>query len=130
MVEPSVPPPPAPAPVPAPAAAPATIAIDDFKKVVLKVGRVLEAAEHTNANKLLVLKVDLGGGDIRQIVSGIKTWYTPASLVGKGVVIVSNLQPAVIRGQESRGMLLAASSGPEVIVVTLDKDAAPGSRVS
>src|SRR5262245_33958514 len=73
---------PAPAPAPVPAA-PATITIDDFKKVVLKSGKVIEATEHANANKLLVLKVDLGGGDVRQIVSGIKQWYAPAQLVGK-----------------------------------------------
>jgi methionyl-tRNA synthetase len=118
---------PAPAPVPA---APTTITIDDFKKVELRVGKVLECAEHANANKLLVLKVDLGNGDIRQIVSGIKQWYQPADLVGKSVIIVANLAPAVLRGVESRGMLLAASSGDQVIVLTPSKDAAPGSKVS
>ena len=120
---------PAPAPIPAPAA-PATITIDDFKKVELRVGKVLECAEHTNANKLLVLKVDIGNGDVRQIVSGIKQWYQPADLVGKSVIIVANLAPAMLRGVESRGMLLAASSGPDVIVLTPSKDAAPGSKVS
>lgn len=117
------------APVPAPAA-PATITIDDFKKVELRVGKVLECAEHANANKLLVLKVDLGNGDVRQIVSGIKQWYQPADLVGKSVIIVANLAPAVLRGVESRGMLLAATSGDQVIVLTPSKDAAPGSKVS
>lgn len=116
-------------PAPAPAS-PATITIDEFKKVELRIGKVLEAAEHTNANKLLVLKVDLGNGEIRQVVSGIKQWYAPADLVGKTVVIVANLQPAVIRGVESKGMLLAASSGAEVIVCTTVKEAAPGSKVS
>lgn len=120
---------PAPAPAPVPAA-PATITIDDFKKVELRVGKVLECAEHANANKLLVLKVDLGNGDVRQIVSGIKQWYQPADLVGKSVIIVANLAPAVLRGVESRGMLLAASSGDQVIVLTPSKDAAPGSKVS
>ena len=121
---------PAPAPAPAPAPQPATITIDDFKKVELRIEKVLEAAEHTNANKLLVLKVDLGNGEIRQVVSGIKQWYAPADLVGKTVIIVANLQPAVIRGVESRGMLLAATSGPDVIVCTTVKEAAPGSKVS
>jgi methionyl-tRNA synthetase len=121
---------PAPAPAPAAPAGPAPISIDDFKKVELKVGKVLECADHANANKLLVLKVDLGNGDIRQIVSGIKQWYQPADLVGKNVVIVANLQPAVLRGVESRGMLLAASSGPDVIVLQPMKDAAPGSKVT
>lgn len=113
-----------------PPAPPATITIDEFRKVELRIGKVLEAAEHTNANKLLVVKVDLGNGEVRQVVSGIKQWYAPADLVGKTVIIVANLQPAVIRGVESRGMLLAATSGPDVIVCTTVKEAAPGSKVS
>lgn len=122
---------PAPAPVPAPVpAAPASITIDDFKKVELRVGKVLECGEHPNANKLLVLKVDLGNGDVRPIVSGIKQWYQPADLVGKSVIVAANLAPVVLRGVESRGMILAATSGTEVIVLAPSKDAAPGSKVS
>ena len=120
---------PAPAPVPPPAAA-ATITIDDFKKVVLKVGKVVECAAHTNANKLLVLKVDLGGGEVRQVVSGIKQWYAPEQLIGKSVILVANLAPAMLRGVESQGMVLAASSGDQVILLSPEKDAAPGSKVS
>jgi len=116
-------------PAPPPAAA-GPIGIEDFKKVALRVGRVLEAAEHPNAQKLLVLKVDLGGGDVRQIVSGIKPWYAPADLVGKNVIVVANLRPATLRGVESQGMILAATSGSEVVVCTTFKDAAPGSPVS
>lgn len=123
------PPAPAPAPVPAPPPAPATITIDDFKKVQLRVAKVVEAKFHENANKLLVVKVDVGG-EVRQIVSGIRTWYTPEQLVGKSVVVITNLQPAMIRGVESNGMLLAASSGDQVIVVTTEKEAAAGSKVS
>jgi len=122
-------PPAAPVPPPPPAA-PAGITIDDFKKVVLKVGKVLEASAHANANKLLVLKVDLGNGEVRQVVSGIKQWYTPEQLVGKSVVLVANLAPAVLRGVESQGMVLAASSGDQVILLSPEKDAAPGSKVS
>jgi methionyl-tRNA synthetase len=122
--------PPAPTPPPPPPTGPATITIDDFKKVSLKIGKVIECADHSNAQKLLVLKVDLGGGDFRQVVSGIKQWYQPAQLVGKCVIIVSNLQPAMLRGVESRGMLLATSSGGEVIVCTPEKEAVPGSPVT
>lgn len=119
------------APVPpTPPAAPATITIDDFKKVVLKVGKVVECAPHTNANKLLVLKVDLGGGEVRQVVSGIKQWYAPEQLVGKSVILVANLAPAVLRGVESQGMVLAATSGDQVILLSPEKEAAPGSKVS
>jgi methionyl-tRNA synthetase len=118
------------APVPPPPpAAPTTITIDDFKKVVLKVGKVVEASAHTNANKLLVLKVDIGG-EIRQVVSGIKQWYTPEQLVGKSVILVANLAPAMLRGVESQGMVLAASSGDQVILLSPEKDASPGSKVS
>lgn len=123
-------PPAAPLPPPPPPAAPSTITIDDFKKVVLKVGKVLEASAHTNANKLLVLKVDLGGGEVRQVVSGIKQWYAPEQLVGKSVVLVANLQPAQLRGVESQGMVLAATSGDQVILLSPEKEAAPGSKVS
>lgn len=119
-----------PTPPAAPAAGSATITIDDFKKVVLKVGKVVECAPHTNANKLLVLKVDLGGGEIRQVVSGIKQWYAPEQLVGKSVVLVANLAPAVLRGVESQGMVLAATSGDQVILLSPEKEAAPGSKVS
>ena len=116
-------------PTPPPAAS-ATITIDDFKKVVLKVGKVVEATAHTNANKLLVLKVDLGNGETRQVVSGIKQWYAPEQLVGKSVILVANLAPAVLRGVESQGMVLAASSGDQVILLSPEKEAAPGSKVS
>lgn len=129
MADPAAPVPPTPPP-PAVPAAPASITIDDFKKVVLKVGKVIEASAHTNANKLLVLKVDVGGGEIRQVVSGIKQWYAPEQLVGKSIVLVANLAPAVLRGVESQGMVLAATSGDQVILLSPEKDAAPGSKVS
>ena len=118
------------APVPPPPPGPSTITIDDFKKVVLKVGKVVEASAHANANKLLVLKVDLGGGETRQVVSGIKQWYTPEQLLGKNVILVANLAPAVLRGVESQGMVLAATSGDQVILLSPEKEAAPGSKVS
>lgn len=127
---PPIPPSPAPAPAPAPQpAGPPTIGIEDFKKVDLKVGKVVEAKEHSNADRLLVLKVDLGT-ETRQIVSGIRQWYQAADLVGRSVIVVTNLQPRKMRGEESQGMVLAASSGDAVILLAPDKDAAPGSPVS
>ncbi len=109
---------------------PGVITIDEFKKVSLKIGKVTEAAEHPNADRLLVLRVDLGGGETRQIVAGIKADYAPADLVGRNVVIAANLQPAKLRGVESQGMLLAASSGGKVIILIPEKEAVPGSPVS
>jgi len=121
--------PPAAPPPPPPPAAPGPISYEDFMKVQLKVGKVIECTEHTNANKLLVLKVDIGGGEVRQIVSGIKQWYTPAQLVGKCVIVVTNLAPKPMRGVDSQGMILAASSGADVIVCSPEKEAAAGSQV-
>ena len=117
-----------PAAPPAPAGSP-TIEFGDFTKVEMKVGKVVEASEHTNADKLLVLKIDLGG-EVRQIVSGIKKYYAPADLVGKHLIVVTNLKSRNMRGVESQGMVLASSSGEDVILLTTDKDVIPGSKVS
>ena len=108
------------------------ISFDDFVKVKMRVGKVLEACEHPNADKLLVLKVDIGEQQQRQIVAGIKGHYSPETLIGKRIVVVTNLAPRMMRGQESQGMLLAAST-PEhdkVILLTTDADIEPGSAVS
>ena len=106
------------------------ISIDDFAKVDLRVGKVIEAAAHPNADRLLVLKVDIGS-HVRQIVAGIAKFFKPEDLVGKNVVIVAYLKPAKLRGVESQGMLLAASTpGDEVLrLVTVDGDIQPGSAV-
>jgi methionine--tRNA ligase beta chain len=96
------------------------IAYDDFAKVELRVAKVLEARPHPNADKLLLLQVDLGEDAPRQIVAGIKAHYTPESLVGKKIVIVANLAPATLRGETSSGMLLAATSGEKVVLLTVD----------
>lgn len=94
------------------------ITFEDFAKVDLRVARVIAAEPHPNADKLLKLQLDDGSGTPRQICAGIKAYYTPEQMVGKLIVIVANLAPRTIRGEESRGMLLAASDAP--------KDAAPG----
>jgi methionyl-tRNA synthetase len=94
------------------------ITFDEFAKVDLRVARVVAAEPHPNADKLLKLQVDDGSGTPRQICAGIRANYSPESLIGKSIIIVANLAPRMIRGEESRGMLLAASDVP--------KDAAPG----
>ncbi len=105
------------------------ITYDDFAKVELRVAKVLEARPHPNADKLMLLQVDLG--DIqKQIVAGIRLHYTPEQLVGKRIVIVNNLAPAMLRGETSNGMLLAASSAEKVILLTVDDpECAPGSKI-
>ena len=84
------------------------IEYDDFDKLDLAVGKIIEAKKHPKADKLLVFKVDLGT-EVRQIVSGIAAFYNPDDLVGKKVVVVKNLKPIKLRGEESHGMLLCAS---------------------
>lgn len=106
----------------------ATISIDDFKKIELRVATIKAAEPHPNADKLLVLQIDLGA-EQRQICAGIRSHYTPEELVGKQIIVVANLATAKLRGMESQGMLLAASSGDQVIVLTPDKPALAGSQV-
>src|SRR3954470_10384769 len=103
---------------PSPMADPVTY--DDFAKLELRVARVLEARAHPNADKLLLLQIDVGDEQPRQIVAGIRQHYTPEQLVGKRIVVVNNLAPAVIRGEASNGMLLAATSGDRVVVLMPD----------
>lgn len=106
------------------------ITYDDFSKVELKVGLVLEARPHPNADKLLLLQVDLGEETPRQVVAGIKAHYAPETLVGKRIVVVANLAPAILRGETSSGMLLAATSGDKVILVTVDDaECVPGAKI-
>ena len=96
------------------------ISFDEFAKVALRVAVIKEAEHHPNADRLLKLQLDDGSGTPRQICAGIKGHYEPGDLVGKRIIIVANLAPRKIRGEESRGMLLAASDAP--------KDAEGGDR--
>jgi len=121
------------APAPAPEKADATaadglVSIEDFQKLKLRVARVISAERVEGADKLLKLQIDAGDGP-RQIAAGIARHYSPEQLVGRQIVIVSNLKPARIRGIESRGMLLAASSGESLRLVSVDGDVVPGSAV-
>jgi len=95
------------------------------------VGKVTEVQPHPNADKLLILQVDLGD-ETRQLCAGLRGYYQPEELVGKNIVVVANLPPRKMRGMESQGMLLAASTPDhsQVILLTTDKDIAPGSAVS
>ncbi|MCR8981011.1 methionine--tRNA ligase [Brevibacillus laterosporus] len=104
------------------------IGIDDFAKVELRVAEVKECAAHPNADKLLILQVDLGD-EQRQIVSGIAKYYKPEDLVGKKVIVVTNLKPVKLRGEMSQGMILAASHGDQLTVSTVDASMPNGSVV-
>lgn len=111
-----------------PAPAPPLLDIDQFLSVQLRTAKVVTAERVPKADKLLRLVVDLGG-ETRQIVAGIAATYTPEELVGRTIVVVANLKPAKLRGVESQGMLLAADAGAGPIILTLDKEVPPGTRV-
>jgi methionyl-tRNA synthetase len=106
------------------------ITIDDFAKVKLKVAEVLACEDHPKADKLLVLTLKVGDEE-RQVVSGIKQWYSPEDLIGKKVIVVANLKPVKLRGIESRGMVLAAqdADGKLTLLSTLE-DIEDGAIVS
>ena len=124
---------PAPASPAAPASTtstgPAPATYDDFSKIELRVAKVLEARPHPNADKLMLLQIDVGDAT-KQIVAGIRQHTTPEALVGKLIVVVNNLAPAMLRGETSNGMLLAATSGDRVILLTVDDpDCVVGAKI-
>lgn len=106
----------------------AKISYKDFEKVDLRVGKITRAERLEGSDKLLKLGVKVGG-DEKPLVAGLGTGYSPEALVGRDVVVVNNLRPAVIKDVKSEGMLLAAVSGEKVIIVGLDKKVKSGSRV-
>ena len=107
------------------------IVYDDFAKIEFKVATVLEAKLHANADKLLVLKIDVGEPEPRQICAGIRAWYQPEQLVGKQVIVVANLEPRTIRGEISNGMALATTDTAtgKVVVLHPAEPVVPGSIV-
>jgi methionyl-tRNA synthetase len=102
--------------------------IEDFKKLELKVAQIKEVNEHPNADRLYVIILDLGD-KTKQVVAGIKASYQKEDLIGKQVVLVDNLEPAVLRGVESQGMILAASDDNGISVVTPLREMKLGSIV-
>ena len=104
------------------------ITIDQFRALDLRVGTVRAAEPHTNADRLLLLRIDLGTEE-RQLVAGIRAHYDPAALVGRQVVVVANLEPAQLRGVESQGMVLAVSDGDRVVLLRPDDPVMPGAVV-
>ncbi len=103
------------------------IPYEDFGKLDLRVGTIIEAENHPKADKLVVLKVDIG--EPVTVVAGVKQWYPPSELVGKKVVLLANLQPINLRGVESRGMILAAQDEKGVSLLTVDREVKVGSKI-
>ena len=106
------------------------IEIRDFAQVELRIGKILEAEKIKKSKKLLKLQIDLGDLGRRQIVAGIAQHYEPEKLIGLKVVVVTNLKPARLMGEESKGMLLAAKDGQKLTVLTVHRDVEPGAKIS
>ncbi len=104
------------------------VTYDDWRKLELRIAEVIDAKEHPEADKLLILKVKIGAEE-RTIVAGIKQHYTPKQIIGKKIVVFANLQPRTLRGVTSQGMLLAAVDGDKVILLQPEKDIASGAKI-
>lgn len=104
------------------------ISIEDFSRANMEVARIVSAERLPKSDKLLKMQIELGE-ETRQIVAGIAEHYTPESLVGKSIIVVTNLKPVKLRGEESQGMLLAAISGDKLSLLTVDKDTPSGASV-
>ena len=104
------------------------VTIEDFKKLEFIIAQIKEVRDHPNADRLYVLKIDTGKEE-KHLVAGIRQFYTKEQLVGRRVMVINNLQPSVIRGEESQGMLLAASDANGMSILSPDKDMALGSVV-
>jgi methionyl-tRNA synthetase len=102
--------------------------IEDFRKLELKVAQIKEVTEHPNADRLYIVIVDLGD-KTKQLVAGIRGSYQKEELIGKQVVVVDNLEPAVLRGVESQGMLLAASDEAGISIISPQRQVKLGSIV-
>ena len=105
------------------------ISIEAFRQLDLRVATIISAEPHPNADRLMVLQIDVGT-EQRQICAGIKNQYNRDELVGKQIVVVANLETAKLRGVESQGMLLAASDDDRVILLMPEKRVAPGAKIS
>lgn len=105
------------------------INLNEFKKIDLRIAKIISAEKIENSEKLLKLEVDLGS-EKRQIVSGIAEVYEPENLIGKEIILVANLEPKVIMGVESHGMLLAANQDGTPVLLNVDREVAPGSTIT
>ncbi|MDP2938655.1 MAG: methionine--tRNA ligase subunit beta [Candidatus Omnitrophota bacterium] len=104
------------------------ITFEEFKRLEIKVAKIKEVKDHPNADKLYVMTIDLGD-KTKQIVAGIKSAYTKEELVGKQIVVVDNLEPAVLRGVESQAMLLAAQDNTILSLLIPEKEVKAGAKV-
>ncbi|OLD61974.1 MAG: methionine--tRNA ligase subunit beta, partial [Armatimonadetes bacterium 13_1_40CM_3_65_7] len=106
-----------------------TISIDEFRKLDIRVGEVVSATRVPETEKLIEVKVDIGG-EVRTLVTGLVPQYQPEELIGKRVIVLANLEPRRVRGVTSQGMLLAAEWEGEVALLTVEKDAPKGAKIT
>lgn len=104
------------------------ISFNEFKKLQIRIGLIVEAEMVEGTDKLIRLQVDFGDGK-RQIISGIAEFYTPEKLIGKEFAFVTNLEPRVIKGVESQGMILGINANEKVVLLKPQKKVPPGSFV-
>jgi len=105
------------------------IKYEDFAKLDIRVGTIIEAKPHPNADKLLILKIDEGAGKDRQLVAGIKAYYSPEELKGKKIIFLANLEPRNLRGETSNGMILAAGDEKKAVLLTTEKEIENGAKI-
>lgn len=105
------------------------ITFDEFSKLELKVGTVVEAEDIEGSEKLIKLKVDVGEENPRQVLAGVKQWFKPEEFIGKQVIVVTNLEPKVMMNLKSQGMMLAADSKKGPIFLTVPKKVPPGTKI-
>ncbi|MFN2268288.1 MAG: methionine--tRNA ligase subunit beta, partial [Desulfonatronovibrio sp.] len=106
------------------------VQFEDFQKMKLVTGRILEAQTVEGADKLYKLSVDIGKGEPRQVVAGLAEFFKPQELIGRDVVVLANLAPRKIRGVMSHGMILAVRQGKKMSLLKADPQSDPGNRVS
>ena len=104
------------------------VSFEEFKKLDIRIAKILEVKEHPNADKLFILKIDTGEKQ-KQIVAGIRNFYKKQDLLGKQIVVIDNLEPVTIRGESSEGMLLAAQGDDSISVLIPDRSIRTGAKV-
>ncbi len=108
------------------------ITFDEWKKIQMKVGKVIDVEKIPNRDKLYKLQVEIGEEKPRQIITGLVPYYNKEELLGKLIIVLTNLKPAKFAGEISEGMLLAAEKedGSECVILTVDRKIQPGTKIT
>lgn len=105
------------------------VSFSDWQKIDIRTGTILEAKPHPNADKLIILKIDEGKDEPRQLVAGLRDYYQVEELIGKKIVFFANLEPKKLRGETSHGMILAAVAGDSLALLTVDRDVPNNAKI-